>query len=79
VTMFRLNRKVDASGVSGTGIVAEGAMFGDGSVAIRWRGDTTSVGVNGWALYESFDDAVRVHGHGGKTLFEVVDETPIGA
>ena len=34
--LFKLQRKVDCSGVSGTGVVAEGVEFDDGQVALRW-------------------------------------------
>jgi hypothetical protein len=33
---FRLVRDRDVSGVSGTGIVAEGTMFSDGTCVLRW-------------------------------------------
>lgn len=36
---FELVRYRDPSGVSGTGVVAEGCLFTDGSVALRWRGE----------------------------------------
>lgn len=34
---FELHREVDVSGISGTGIVAEGVMFFDGSATMRWK------------------------------------------
>ncbi len=34
--IFLLDRKVDESGVSGSGIVAEGIEFGDGTVVLHW-------------------------------------------
>ena len=33
---FVLQRNEDETGVSGTGIVAEGVEFSDGTVALRW-------------------------------------------
>lgn len=36
---FELHRFEDISGVSGTGIVADGVQFPDGVVAMRWRSD----------------------------------------
>jgi hypothetical protein len=33
---FVLRRLVDETGVSGTGVVAEGVEFSDGTVALRW-------------------------------------------
>jgi hypothetical protein len=60
---FELHRHVDLSGVSGTGVVAQGVEFTDGSVAIRWRGDwaTTTIHDRGSASVE------HIHGHGGST------------
>ena len=61
---FLLERIEDVSGVSGTGVVAEGVRFSDGTVALRWTSDwPTSV-----VFHERGIDSVRaVHGHGGKT------------
>lgn len=59
---FQLHRTVDETGISGTGLVAEGAEFGDGRCVIRW-----TVDVNSTAVYDSLDDVVKIHGHGGKT------------
>jgi hypothetical protein len=66
---FILVREVDVTGVSGTGKVAEGVVFADGTVAIRWLGDTPSTVV--WA---SLDHAMRVHGHNGATVARMIDE-----
>ena len=62
--LFVLSRTVDVSGVSGTGIVAEGIEFSDGCVALRWLGgNPTSVVFhdNGIASVEA------IHGHSGNT------------
>jgi hypothetical protein len=64
VKTFQLERDVDVSGVSGTGIVAEGVEFSDGTVAIRWLTQTASV-----VIYSSFSDAVTIHSHDGATRF----------
>lgn len=61
---FVLMRDTDVSGVSGTGVVADGVAFPDGTVALRWRGgNPTSVVFhdNGVASVEA------IHGHGGNT------------
>lgn len=65
---FRLVRQLDASGVSGTGHVADGVTFADGATVLRWRGlhPTTTV-------FECLDDLIRIHGHGG-TTHVVLDE-----
>lgn len=60
--MFYLMRRHDHSGVSGTGVVAEGIEFSDGRVAMRWLTDTAST-----CVYDSMDDLIGVHGHGGST------------
>lgn len=67
---FWLDRREDASGVSGTGTVAEGFEFSDGHCALRWLTETSST-----AFYDSLADVVSIHGHEGKTIvvFEVPD------
>ena len=59
---FHLERTEDISGVSGTGIVAQGVVFDDGHAAMRWMTATSST-----AIYTSVDDLVKIHGHGGST------------
>ncbi len=59
---FALYRHHDVSGVSGTGTVAHGVQFADGTTVLRWLGASPSTVV--WA---SLDDAMKVHGHDGKT------------
>jgi hypothetical protein len=59
---FDLMRRLDKSGVSGTGRVAEGFEFEDGTVALRWLGDDASTNV-----YQSVESMLRIHGHGGST------------
>lgn len=59
---FFLVRERDVSGVSGTGVVAEGVVFRDKTVALRWRGEPASTAV--WA---DLDAVVAVHGHNGAT------------
>ena len=60
--MFWLYRKEDESGVSGTGIVAEGVIFTSGKCALCWCAELTSI-----AIYDNMDDLMAIHGHGGKT------------
>jgi hypothetical protein len=59
---FQLVRDVDATGVSGTGVVVEGVRFTDGTVALRWLSEHTST-----AIYASIDDVEKIHGHDGAT------------
>lgn len=62
---FVLNRLEDETGISGTGIVAEGVQFSSGKCVLTWLTQYTSV-----AVYDSMDDLLAVHGHNGKTLLE---------
>lgn len=67
---FQLHRVVDVTGVSGTGIVAEGVAFSDGSVALRWLSEwPTSVVFHDRGV-ESIE---HVHGHGGATRIVWID------
>lgn len=59
---FHLHRFVDETGISGTGKVAQGVVFDDGSCALRWMTDAKSTGV-----YDNIATLERIHGHGGKT------------
>lgn len=61
---FILVRETDPTGISGTGPVAEGVEFSDGTVALRWMGKwPTSV-----VFHERGIEAVNtVHGHNGDT------------
>lgn len=65
---FRLMRNADVSGVSGTGHVADGVLFGDGTTVIRWRSAHRST-----AVYACLRDAIKVHGHGGATRVQFID------
>jgi len=61
--VFQLVRAEDVSGVSGTGVVADGVVFPDGVTVLRWR---TAGGST--AVYGSVEDVERIHGHDGKTI-----------
>lgn len=58
-----LERKNDISGVSGTGIVADGVMFPDGICVLNWR---TAGGST--AVYKGIIQLKEIHGHDGNTL-----------
>ena len=64
---FVLIRDTDVTGVSGTGIVAEGVEFSDGLVALHWTSDwPTSV-----VFHERGIESVEaIHGHNGSTRIE---------
>lgn len=69
VEKFNLIRFHDATGISGTGVVAQGVRFDDGTVALRWLTVTRST-----AIYASMVDLVQIHGHDGATKVEYLDE-----
>lgn len=59
---FELHRDVDSSGVSGTGVVAEGVQFANGKCVICWMTKYSSA-----AIYDDIEIVNKVHGHGGNT------------
>lgn len=59
---FVLQRHADPSGISGTGVVAEGVQFTDGHASLRWRGPHPST-----VAWDNVDRIVAVHGHNGAT------------
>lgn len=65
---FRLVREVDESGVSGTGHVADGIVWHDGTCTVHWRTAHTST-----TVFQTFADVVAIHGHGGKTRVHFVE------
>jgi hypothetical protein len=68
---FQLVRREDETGISGTGVVAYGAAFPDGTAVLRW--DTK---VNSTVFYSSIDDLQAIHGHDGKTTVMWLDVYP---
>jgi hypothetical protein len=68
---FQLVRREDETGISGTGVVAYGAAFPDGTAVLRW--DTK---VNSTVFYNSIEDLKTIHGHGGKTVLMWLDVPP---
>jgi hypothetical protein len=71
---FHLQRDTDITGVSGTGRVANGVLWPDGTVAIRWCGDRPST-----VHWDRIADAEHVHGHHGSTRIVWDDEDPAPA
>lgn len=66
---FHLQRHNDETGVSGTGTVAEGTQYQDGTITMRWcvnpaRSTTT---------YDNHHDVTTIHGHDGKTEIIWID------
>lgn len=68
---FYLHRVTDPTGASGTGRVADGVLWPDGSATVRWRGEDASV-----AHWDRMASAERRHGHDGTTLVVWLDEEP---
>lgn len=62
IAIFCLNRRIDHSGVSGTGIVAEGVVFSDRTCALRFLTKNRST-----AVYATLEDLMEIHGHAGDT------------
>lgn len=58
---FHLVRDVDKTGMSGTGIVAEGVQFSDGTCILKWISTTSAIGI-----YHSTVEMLHIHSHGGK-------------
>lgn len=60
---FELHRDIDVSGISGTGVVAEGVVFSDGVAVVRWIvGESRST-----VVWDSIEDVIKIHGHNGAT------------
>lgn len=69
LSLFRLNRAEDETGVSGVGVVAYGAVFPGGKCVVAWCAPGRPHSV---AVYDSFEDAMLVHvaSHKSKTSLE---------
>lgn len=59
---FILYRVTDISGISGTGVVAEGVQFSDGVCVCRWTTETATT-----TMYANIQDVEEIHGHDGAT------------
>jgi len=59
---LHLLRTEDVSGVSGTGIVAFGVQFPDGTIVLNWDTKVSSI-----TIYKSLSDLQQIVGHGGRT------------
>lgn len=63
--LFELVRLEDATGISGTGVVAQGVQFDSGKCVMQWL-----TKINSTAVYDSIQDLEAIHGHGGKTVIQ---------
>ena len=59
---FALIRREDVTGLSGTGHVADGVRWPDGTCVVRWRGTHATT-----TVYAGLPDVIALHLHGGKT------------
>ena len=66
---FNLVRLEDPSGISGTGVVAWGTLWPDGTVSLRWCGPFPST-----VAWDSLSLVLAVHGHQGKTIIDWLDK-----
>lgn len=58
---FHLQRLTDVTGASGTGRVADGVLWPDGTASVRWRTERRSI-----VFWDNgIDDARATHEHGG--------------
>ena len=62
---FHLVRTEDVSGVSGTGIIAEGVEWTGGRVRLHWLGTHST-----FEDLDNIKEVTDIHGHDGKTHVE---------
>lgn len=65
---FVLVRDEDETGLSGTGVVAEGVQFSTGRCVLAWVTQYPSI-----AFYNSTDEIRSIHGHDGRTEVSWLD------
>jgi hypothetical protein len=71
---FILQREIDETGISGTGIIAEGVVFdekgrpGEGKVVLHWCTSESSI-----VIYENLNGVTKVHCHNGNTKIIWID------
>lgn len=76
---FKFIRHVDLTGTSGVGHVASGHVDASGLTQVRWTvdarlADGSTRKINSVTQFETWVDAVLLHGHGGRTVL-VWDDT----
>lgn len=67
---FVLRRNHDVTGVSGTGIVADGVLFpaaGGSKAVVRWRGERGST-----VVWDNLRHVQEIHGHDGATVVKLI-------
>jgi hypothetical protein len=73
VRCFVLQRDEDESGISGTGIVAEGVVFSNGVAVVNWLTEWKST-----AVYKDIESVEKIHGHNGKTKIVYFPNVDLG-
>lgn len=68
IRRFYVIRTEDVSGISGTGRVAEGVEFTDGTCVIHWLSHTSATGI-----YDNAKCLLLIHGHENRTTIEYID------
>jgi hypothetical protein len=66
---FELVRTEDLTGISGTGTVAQGVEFDDGTCVMRWCTKLSST-----AIYSNARELVDIHGHEGRTTLRYIED-----
>lgn len=64
---FVLWRDSDVTGVSGTGAIAEGCQFTNGTVVLVWKEQPARAAHSSVAVWPDLESALGIHGHDGKT------------
>ena len=63
---FKLKRKIDTTGLSKIGIVAEGINFSDGVCVLHWI-----VGeVHSTTIFKDINEVKKINCHGGDSVLE---------
>lgn len=76
--VFWVVRDKDVTGISGTGIVADGCTFPDGTTVVRWRevtGPNYDRGVRATTVvFPDLQSVEALHGHNGATRLVFPDD-----
>jgi len=74
---FILDREVDVTGISGSGVVAEGVEFSDGITVVRWlpAGTARPTEVKPTTvIFDNITHVLALHGHNGSTKVVYLEE-----
>lgn len=61
--LFTLIRRIDETGISGTGRVLDGVVFHTGQVVVCWRSDLNAdtTGYSSISIYPTWDAFLHIH------------------